>query len=137
MLRNDAIEIWKSGVAAVHGRTLVEASLWVESNHLHIGQQVYNFDNFDRILIVGGGKFSHYMAEGIEKSLGEDIAKQKRLSGLVTVPDGSNNQVQLNFIESVECRPTGVNLPTDRVLAATKRMLDLLNQTNDLSLIHI
>ena len=72
MLRNDAIEIWKSGVAAVHGRTLVEASLWVESNHLHIGQQVYNFDNFDRILIVGGGKFSHYMAEGIEKSLGED-----------------------------------------------------------------
>ena len=113
MLRNDAIEIWKAGVSAVHGRTLVENSLHLANDQLHLQDQTFNLNNFDRILIVGGGKFSHFMAEGIENVLGPDVSKQKQLSGLVTVPDGSNEQVKLGFIESAQCRPAGVNLPTD------------------------
>ena len=62
MLRNDAIEIWKAGVSAVHGRTLVENSLHLANDQLHLQDQTFNLNNFDRILIVGGGKFSHFMA---------------------------------------------------------------------------
>ena len=135
MLRNDAIEIWKAGVSAVHGRTLVENSLHLADDQLHLQDQTFNLNNFDRILIVGGGKFSHFMAEGIENVLGPVVSKQKQLSGLVTVPDGSNEQVQLNFIEATQCRPAGVNLPTDRVLAATQQMLDLLGNADERTLV--
>ena len=135
MLRNDAIEIWKAGVSAVHGCTLVENSLHLANDQLHLQDQTFNLNNFDRILIVGGGKFSHFMAEGIENVLGPDVSKQKQLSGLVTVPDGSNEQDKLGFIESAQCRPAGVNLPTDRVLAATQRMLDLLGNADERTLV--
>ena len=135
MLRNDAIEIWKAGVAAVHGRTLTENSVQIRGSQLSVNEHAFDLDNFDRILVVGGGKFSHFMAEGIENVLGADLAKQKRLSGLVTVPDGSNSHVELNFIESAECRPAGVNLPTDRVLAATERMLKLLQGADEKTLV--
>lgn len=135
MLRNDAIEIWKAGVAAVHGRTLAENSVQIRGSQLSVNEHAFDLDNFDRILVVGGGKFSHFMAEGIENVLGADLAKQKRLSGLVTVPDGSNSHVELNFIESAECRPAGVNLPTDRVLAATERMLRLLQGADEKTLV--
>ena len=135
MLRNDAIEIWKAGVSAVHGRTLVENSLHLADDQLFLQDQTFNLKNFDRILIVGGGKFSHFMAEGIENVLGPVVSKQKQLSGLVTVPDGSNEQVKLGFIESAQCRPAGVNLPTDRVLAATQQMLDLLGNADERTLV--
>ena len=135
MLRNDAIENWKAGVAAVHGRTLVENAVQIEGPNLTVKNQTFNLDNFDRILIVGGGKFSHFMAEGIENALGPQLSNQKKLHGLVTVPDGSNEQVSLNFIESAECRPAGENLPTQRVLDATKRILGLLETADNRTLV--
>ena len=135
MLRDDAIEIWKAGVAAVHGRTLVQNAIQIDGSNLTVKNQTFNLDNFDRILIVGGGKFSHFMAEGIENILGHQLTTQKNLHGLVTVPDGSNEQVSLSFIESAECRPAGENLPTQRVLDATKRMLGLLETADDRTLV--
>ena len=103
MIRDDAIEIWKAGVAAVHGRTLVENAVHLEETRLSIGDQQYDLKEFDRIVVVGGGKFSHFMAEGLEHALGNEVALEKSLAGLVSVPDGSNSQVSLRFIESVEC----------------------------------
>ena len=135
MIRDDAIEIWKAGVAAVHGRTLVENAVHLEETRLSIGEQEYDLKEFDRIVVVGGGKFSHFMAEGLEHALGNEVALEKSLAGLVSVPDGSNSQVSLRFIESVECRPAGINLPTQRVLDATERMLGLLQEADDRTLV--
>jgi len=135
MIRDDAIAIWKAGVAAVHGRTLVEQALRLDGNQLLINNTAFDLDQFDRIMVVGGGKFSHFMAEGIEAVLGNELAQSKQLSGLVTVPDGSNEQVQLNFIEAAECRPAGINLPTQRVLEATERMVELLVTSDERTLV--
>ncbi len=135
MLRDDAIEIWKAGVAAVHGRTLVEKALRIEGRSLSFNDQTFEFNDFDRILVVGGGKFSHFMAEGLENILGSNLCNEMSLSGLITVPDGSNEQVSLGFIESAECRPAGLNLPTQRVINATKRMLGLLGEADERTLV--
>ncbi len=134
-MREDAIEIWNAGVTAVHGRTLVEKSVRADENTLFVDQSSFELSDFDRILIVGGGKFSHFMAEGIESILGNELSNAKNLSGLITVPDGSNKQVALRFIEAAECRPKGINLPTDRVLIATNRMLDLLGEVDERTLV--
>ena len=135
MICNDAIKIWKAGVAAVHGRTLIEKALRIDGNQLVVNNEPFDLQHFDRILVVGGGKFSHFMAEGIESVLGESIAREKSLGGFVTVPDRANEQVQLNFIEATECRPAGVNLPTQRVLDATERMMNLLGESNARTLV--
>lgn len=135
MIRNHAIEIWKAGVGAVHGQRLVEESVRLVDDQLTVNDQTLSLGDFDRILVVGGGKFSHFMAAGLERILGPEIGRQKGLSGLVTVPDGSNRQVQLTFIEAAECRPAGVNLPTERVVAETDRMLGMLGKCDARTLV--
>ena len=134
MIRDDAIKIWKAGVAAVHGRTLVENSVRLDGNQLTVADQSFDLAQFDRILVVGGGKFSHYMAAGIEAVLGSELSRKKNLSGLITVPDGSNEQVQLQFVEAAECRPKGINLPTQRVIDATNRMVEQLREVDERTL---
>jgi len=132
-MEQHAIDIWNAGVAAVHGRTLVESSVRIESGQLVAGDTRFSLDDFDRILVVGGGKFSHLMAEGLEATLGEKLCRQKGLSGLVTVPDGCESE--LAFIEAAHCRPAGVNLPTERVIEATRRMVGLLQQCDERTLV--
>jgi len=132
-LKRQAIEIWKAGVAAVHGRTLVESAVSVGPQAIRLGAQRVLLEDFDRILVVGGGKFSHLMAAGLERQLGDDLSKQKKLSGMVTVPDGSD--LDLKFVTALPCRPAGVNLPTPRVLAATQQMMELLRSADDRTLV--
>ena len=68
-LQQHAIEIWQAGVAAVHGQRLVEKAIRCDGDRIEIAGQVIDRSQFDRILIVGGGKFSHYMAKGVETCL--------------------------------------------------------------------
>ena len=73
------------------------------------------------------------MAEGLEAKLGDELCRQKRMSGLVTVPDGSESS--LKFIEALGCRPAGINLPTERVIDATKKMMEMLAQCDQRTLV--
>ena len=132
MIQDDAILIWKAGVAAVHGRTLVKNALRIEGQQLFVNEQSFSLEQFDDVLVVGGGKFSHFMAEGIE-SVFESYKTLPR--GFVTVPDGSNAQVNLKQIEARECRPQGINLPTERVIKATSQMLSQLNTATPRTLV--
>ena len=134
-LQQHAIEIWQAGVAAVHGQRLVEKAIRCDGDRIEIAGQVIDRSQFDRILIVGGGKFSHYMAKGVETALGEELASQFQLSGMVNVPDGSNEQVTLEQVEAIECRPAGVNLPTPKVIESTQRMIELLENCDDRTLV--
>ena len=132
-LKQQAIEIWQAGVAAVHGRTLVESAVSAGPQAIQLGPHRVALADFDRILVVGGGKFSHLMATGLERKLGDELSQQKQLSGLVTVPDGS--ELDLKFVMALPCRPPGVNLPTPRVLDATEQMMELLRGADDRTLV--
>jgi hydroxypyruvate reductase len=138
-IKSDAIAIWRAGVAAVHGAKLVQQSLSVEGDRFIVNSAEETvecrLDDFDRILVVGGGKFSHLMAEGLEQVLGSERSSKKRLSGIVTVPDGAENRGQLRFVDAVPCRPAGENFPTPRVLAATQRMIQELNASDERTLV--
>jgi len=60
------------------------------------------------------------------------LAHQKRIDGRVNVPDG--RELPLRHIRVVGCRPPGANLPTQRVLASTCVIMDMLKscQRDDL-----
>ncbi len=73
------------------------------------------------------------MAAGLESALGEELCRHQKLTGLVTVADGCESDSE--FIEVAKCRPAGVNLPTERVITATRRMIGMLQQCDQRTLV--
>lgn len=128
----DALTIWKAGIAAVDARQLVRDFVSVTSDELRFGKHAIKLNTFEQLVVVGGGKASGWMAEGLEQALGKEFLAQKKVVGLVNVPDGQ--QPQTETIKVIPCRPEGLNLPTSRVIDSTSKMIELLNQCgpNDL-----
>ncbi len=122
--RIDATTIWQAGVAAVDGRELVRNFVRVSENSLIFGNLRIPLDSFRRLLVVGAGKASGWMAAGLEQSLGPETVQQKSVTGRVNVPD---DQVAITqAIEVIGCRPAGINLPTERVIESTAQILQLV-----------
>jgi glycerate 2-kinase len=127
-IAREALGIWKAGVSAVNAGKLVKATVKRLPDRLRIGEISLAHEDFHGILVVGAGKATAWMAEGLETALGTEYAHQKRLRGRVNVPD--DQVAPTKFIESVGCRPPGINLPTDRVLESTAGMLGQLEEAH-------
>ena len=129
-LRNDAIEIWKSGLNAVDARTLVKKNVLIEDQQLRIGPKSFPIDKIENVVVVGFGKASGAMAVGLEEGILTDSFVSDlgfNLSGLICVPD--DRVVQTKHIKIVGGRPAGENLPTERVQKTTGEILNLIEST--------
>lgn len=115
-LRADAERIWQAAIGAVDPQALLAAAPAELLGPLPAG----------RIVVVGAGKAAAGMAAGVEGLLAAAGFPAARLSGLVSVPEGCGRK--LASIEVRQTRPPGVNLPTDRVVTATAKMLASLGR---------
>jgi len=77
-----------------------------------------------RIVVVGAGKAAAGMAKGMETLLSGPARDGTLVTGLVSVPEGSTRRLEL--IEVRATRPAGANLPTPRVVEATRAIRALL-----------
>ena len=123
-LRDDAIAIWKAGVAVVDARKLVRDVVSVAGDQLTIGDQVFSIRNIERIVLVGFGKASGAMAVGFERALGDSLNSRLPVVGLINVPDDKVMETQV--VPVVACRPPGENLPTAGVITSTERIIDFV-----------
>jgi glycerate 2-kinase len=123
-LRDDAIAIWKAGVAAVDARKLVREFISITDDGFKIGDQIFKLDEIERIILVGFGKASGAMAVGFEQALGNQLVNRIPVVGWVNVPDDKVFETQL--VPVVGCRPPGENLPTIAVVAGTRRIIELM-----------
>lgn len=84
------------------------------------------------MVVVGAGKAGAGMAEGFLAALGDDIARTKGVTGWVNVPDDCAGS--LPGIELFAARPPGENVPTERVIYGTRKIMDLVRscEPNDL-----
>jgi glycerate-2-kinase len=134
--RIDAESIWRTGIEAVDAGKLVEKNVSVDRNlvsgSIRFGDVRVELNSFDDIIVVGAGKASHCMAEGLEAALGETIAVGKKLRGQINIPD--DQEFDLQFIQAIGCREPGVNLPTPRVLAETEKVLNLVESCDERTL---
>jgi len=71
-----------AALAAADPTRIIRKNLKLLGSVLHVGNLQYPLKDYRRILVIGGGKASGYMAEEIEKLLGDWIT-----SGLVIIPD--------------------------------------------------
>jgi len=128
-LLNDALRIWRAGVAAVAPERLLGEAIRLDGSLLTIettrGDGVdIDLSNAGRVIVVGGGKAGAGMARGFEAALAP-LVEAGRVEGLLSVPANCVGLTQA--IQLVGGRPAGVNEPRPEGAAATAEMLRLVS----------
>ncbi len=123
-LRDDAIAIWQAGVDAVRGDRLIADNVHVQDGSLLVGDEELTLDQIRRIVVVGAGKAGAGMAAGLESALGSRLLAEKRVAGIVNVPEDCVRP--LTHIELHAARPAGVNEPRPEGVVGATGILDLI-----------
>ena len=121
-LTQDALSIWQSGVDAVKPENLIPRVVSLSNRELQIRDKVFPLNDWDRIVVVGGGKAGAGMAKSLERVLGEALCREK-VTGWINVPE--NCVEQLTSIHLHGARPAGVNEPTEAGVQGTREILKL------------
>jgi glycerate-2-kinase len=123
-----ATEIWRAGVAAVTGDTLIQCEVKVDRESLTIGNHRWRKSDFDRILVVGAGKANSALAIGLLNLLEDWLP----IDGWMNVPAGTEQS--LPAIHLHPARPAGVNEPTAAGVVGAERILQLVRQADSRTL---
>lgn len=136
MLREDAIAIWKAGVAAVASDRLVRNVISCDASRLAVCGHEFDIRSIQRVLVLGTGKAGSGMATAVEAALGEELTDAK-VSGWVNVPADCVRPLRRIVLHAA--RPAGLNEPTEQGLIGTQRILKLARSAgpNDLVLVLI
>ena len=81
-LHRDVLHAMNAALAAADPTRIIRKNLKLTGSILYVGKLHYPLEDYRRIFVIGGGKASGYMAEEIEKLLGNRITR-----GLVIIPD--------------------------------------------------
>lgn len=126
-LRDDAIQIWKAGVAAVDSAEAVRRAVQIENGSLVVAGRRMDCATVRRFLVVGAGKAGAGMARGLESQL-RLLAGTDRISGWVNVPDDCVQD--LDCIRLFGARPPGLNEPTSAAVCGTEQILHLMSSAS-------
>ncbi len=124
ILREDALAIWRAGVEAVRSDRLVRDNVQVEGDDLLLGDELLNLREIRRIAVVGAGKAGAGMAEGLLQALGEDVIREKKLTGWVNVPADCFRPLPHIILHAA--RPAGLNEPTEAGVEGTREILRIV-----------
>lgn len=108
--------------AALPGRA-VERHLSLEGATLRVAGEVYDLDEFESVLVLGGGKAAGGLAAALESLLGE------RIDGGCVVTDAPAD------LDRVECHVGEHPTPGEGSLAGTRRVLDLARTADERTLV--
>jgi len=136
-LREDALAIWHAGLAGVRSEQLIRDAVHVDGEMLLIGDEELALADFDRILVVGGGKAGVGMAAGLLEVLGPEIVREKQLCGWLNVPADCVRELPTHGAPGITfhaARPPGVNEPTAEGVAGSERILDLVRAADERTL---
>jgi len=125
MKTDELISIFKAGIDAVNPYRLVLQSLKVEGNILNIKDVSYDLNQFNNILVIGGGKATAPMAQAVENILGDRIGK-----GCIVVKYGHTSP--LKKIRQIEA---GHPLPDEAGVKGTEEILRLLEGADEKTLV--
>ena len=124
-LRKHARQIFEAGLQAVDPVEAIKRHTRKDKNIFFIGDQQFNLNNFDRILVVGAGKAVAPMAKAMEDLLGDRIS-----GGVIVVKD--EHGLPLNKITVREARHP---VPDERGVTGTEEILSLVEKAGERDLI--
>lgn len=117
-LREIALDAIETGLTAIDPLAALQAQARVDENILRIADRQYVLDSYDRVVVLGAGKASIRVAEGIELLLGDRISE-----GLVVTP--MENPTHLRRIRTMTADHP---LPTERSLLAAEAALKIASE---------
>jgi glycerate 2-kinase len=127
-LRQDAIAIWRAGVAAVDSQRLVRDRVRFAEGCLEVAGHPFALNSTGRIVAVGAGKAGAGMAAGLEEALAGTPAAE-RLSGWINVPADCVRTLPHIYLHAA--RPAALNEPTEEGVAGSREILRLVRQLSE------
>ena len=124
-LHEDALAIWKAGVAAVDARRLVAEAIQLDDKQLTVGDVSVRLSDVGRIVVVGAGKAGAGMAAGVEDALGSELLVEKKVTGWLNVPEDCVKK--MSHIHLHAARPAGCNEPMPEGVTGTQEILKLVS----------
>src|SRR5436190_11025368 len=118
-LHRDVLHAMNAALVAADPARIIRKNLKLTGSILHVGTFQYPLKDYRRIFVVGGGKASGYMAEEIEKLLGNWITR-----GLVIIPDYLR---QTPRSRRIRYHPATHPIPTRKGVESVLAMLRLVD----------
>ncbi|WP_254537446.1 glycerate kinase type-2 family protein [Halomarina litorea] len=160
MSRDVAEACIEAGVAAADPERAVREQLHVEAERLHVGGETFDFADYDRIVVAGGGKAAAAVVRGLGAVLGQRITEGvvvtdgdteglRPVEGDDTDEEGDgaedvtgDDESARDDAEDEENVPPRVEalvgdhpVPSERNVDATERVLDLLERCDERTLV--
>ena len=124
-LRQDAANIFQSGINAVNAETALLNACQLTGTRLQIQETSFDLSAYADLYVIGAGKATADMAAALESLLGDRIT-----GGVITVKYAHARP--LNRIDLIEA---GHPIPDDNGLKGTQRILEFADQANESDLI--
>lgn len=125
--RERALAIWQAGVDAVDSAELVRGAIQQTEGGLIIAGHEWEFNDVNRICIVGAGKAGAGMAEGFESLLKNDW--KPGVFGWVNVPEDCVKELETIHLHAG--RPAGLNEPTEAGVEGCREILECVSSLNE------
>ena len=131
-LRKIALEALEKSITAVRPKNLIEKCVVIKSTKLHIFNDEFDFQNFGKVYIIGGGKATAEMAFALEKiMLNAHITEYE---GIINVPEGTAKPED-NVISKISLNYASHPIPNENGLRGAKMMMQIIENANDNDLI--
>jgi glycerate 2-kinase len=116
--RRLALESLEAALNAVDPKKIVKSKLHLNDSTLKVDGSSLDLEKFKHVYVVGGGKASGSMAEGLEEVLGNRISK-----GIVNVPKGNKLKTRTILLHEAS-HP----MPDEHGVEGTRRMVKIAEQ---------
>lgn len=123
--RQAALDVLVAALRAADPGEAVKRFLQLEDGMLKVGDISHDLGDFERILVVGGGKAGAAMSRAVEEVLGPRVT-----AGIVNVKYG-----HLAPTEVVKINEAGHPVPDERGLSGTREMIELIKNSGPRDLI--
>jgi len=121
----------EAAIEAVLPQNLMKDKISVKTKHfLTISGEDFDYDlrEFDKVIVVGGGKASGAMAEELERRLPKEI----EYSGVISILEGTSNEFHTRKITLLE---SSHPIPSEKSVKATTKIMQKVSQATSASLV--
>lgn len=122
--------ILAAALDAVEPAKAIEYYLQRNDNQLTIGEQIYNLNTFERVLLIGFGKASIPMGEATAEILGESVT-----DGILITKTKSACSKLTDGKQKIAIFEGGHPVPDQRSIDGAQRIIDLLSTTTENDLV--
>jgi len=112
-----------AGIDAAHPATVVREEIALNGGRLRIGEATIDRDDYDEVVVLGGGNAASQVAAALEDVLGDALA-----SGVVVTDDPAET-------ERVDVLPGDHPVPSERGVASTQALCEAADAVDERTLV--